>query len=195
MLNKFAVLFISTCLFIYAEEYDKNPCKSGDIYCFFSLIDSNRYDKVCKDAKDEFRCVIELLPAQGLVGSQYFEDVYREAADKADPCVNEKTTAAFFESLALMRTTGYYLDGELAESVPFIVGDLCLNSMQCLESAFKSANLGARNIIMEEVEYQIDYDVENSAELIKCRNKIRAFLKANKIEFNSTTINYDAFDE
>ncbi|MDR2152011.1 MAG: hypothetical protein LBO72_04240 [Helicobacteraceae bacterium] len=76
--GKFAV-FAFICSFIYAENFDKNPCKSDDpddIICLFHLIDSNMYDGVCKDAKDEFRCVIELLPAQGLVGSKYFDDVY-----------------------------------------------------------------------------------------------------------------------
>jgi hypothetical protein len=177
MLNKFLATFLLTCSFACSENPVVRDCAPEDFDC---------YDKVCKDAKDEFRCVIGFLPTPGLVGSQYFDDVFGKAVSKASPCVNEKTTAAFFETLALMQTTGYYLDGELAESVPFIVGNLCLSSMRCLESAFKSANLGARNIIMEELEYRSASDDETFGELTECRNKLNAFLKANKIEFNST---------
>ncbi|MDR2153204.1 MAG: hypothetical protein LBO72_10310 [Helicobacteraceae bacterium] len=144
------------------------------------LLRSNIYDGVCKDAKDEFRCVIELLPTQGLVGSKYFDDVYWEAYKSARTCSSPKNVTAFFESLALMKTTGYYLDGELAESVPFIVENLCLDNMQCFESAFKSASLDARNIIMEELKYQIDGGHEHTEELIACKNKIITLNKSLK---------------
>ncbi|MDR2152012.1 MAG: hypothetical protein LBO72_04245 [Helicobacteraceae bacterium] len=79
-----------------------------------------------------------------------------------------------------MKTTGYYLDGELAESVPFLVENLCLGNMQCFESAFKSANLDARNIIMEELKYQIDGGYEHTEELIACKNKIITLNKSLK---------------
>ncbi|MDR2639527.1 MAG: hypothetical protein LBC09_06815, partial [Helicobacteraceae bacterium] len=182
MLDRFLVVSLLIYAFAYADNPSAKECAPEDFDCYSALLRSNIYDGVCKNADDEFRCVIDLLPAQGLVGSKYFDAVYYEAADKAATCLNQESAAAFFETLALMKTTGYFLDGELSESLPSIVGDLCLNNMQCFENAFKSASASARDIIVQNLEYAPHYDDQHFMELTECKDKIGKLFNSEQIK-------------
>lgn len=159
---------------------ETNSCNADDYMCSGDLAKKNLYEGICAKAANEFSCLTELMPAQGLISSDYFTKVFENDLQRAESCASADYTANFFNALATMKQTGRFLDGALAEYLVESVESLCINRQECLINAFETANEAARNIVLEQFQY-IPMYYEAEIETVRaCGELLR--LTANKIQ-------------